>query len=287
MFRLCGGIGAGKRITRIGIGFASLAAASAMALVVAGLALAAVPEVGRCVAQPRGKYKDANCAEKTFTGKGQFEFTRNPLSKAFNASGGEAVWQDVSGGRLVCEATSARGEYLEKGTTPSTREVHHLILTFTGCTLPSLATTCQSAGAAAGEVDTLALKGPLGYISGEKTTTPVVGVQLTPEKLKGLFAEFKCLNGGETNQIRGAEGTIEGRHAGNCVIGAFQEVNVMSTTFAFAYNGKEGQQEPQHFQPSTAKLCNLIVNDNGGAFERFAWTFGLTLSNGEALEIKA
>jgi hypothetical protein len=251
------------------------------------MASAAAPEVGRCVAQAGGKYKDANCVEKTLTGKGQFEFTRNALRKNFTGSGGESVWEAVAGGKIVCDAVSESGEYLEKGAAPYTREVRHVLLVFRGCKIPSLQTGCESAGAAEGEIKTYSLHGPLGYISGEKTTTPVVGLMLSPETPKGLTSEFYCLNGGIHERQKGVEGTVEGRKGGNCVIASILPANMMSTTFSMAYAGKSGQQEPQHFQPPKAKFCNLEDNSNGGAYERFTWTFDLALTNEEALEIKA
>jgi hypothetical protein len=224
------------------------------------------------------------------TGQGQFEFARNALKEGFTASGGEAVWETVSGTKVRCKAVSESGEYLEKGATPYTREMRHVVIVFRGCQVAAFEAACESGGAAEGEIITASLHGLLGYISGEKTTTPVVGLMLTPETPKGPTSEFDCANGATHSREKGVEGMVEGRKGGNCVIAPILPANMMSTTFSLAYGGNAGQQEPQHFEDkgtTLAKFCNLESNANGGAYERFTWTFGLTLTNEEALEIKA
>ncbi|HEX4187279.1 MAG TPA: hypothetical protein VHY83_05215 [Solirubrobacteraceae bacterium] len=268
-------------------GIVCLAAVCALGLVAAGAAWG-LPEVGRCVVQPgTGRYKDSNCTEKARAGQGQFEFKRNAVKRLFSASGGESDWETASGTHLDCKAVSETGEFLETGATPSTKGVRHVMLSFTGCEVLAMESPCESPGAAPGEIKMRPLTGPLGYVSGAKTPSPVVGVVLAPEQRKGLFAEFSCLGGAVRNTIRGTQGEVEGRKGGNCVIGSVAPANVMSAGFTESYAGKGGQQEPQHLEPATAKFCNLETNANGGAYEQFRWSGTLTLAGEEALEIKA
>jgi hypothetical protein len=263
-----------------------LVAVFALTAIGAGSAFGSA-EVGRCVAKAGGKYKNSNCTEKQ-TG-GSFEFVKSPApgKEHFTSAGGEGVLETVSGTKIVCKTQSAVGKYDPDGTTTLvTKEVEEVVASFEGCSIPALETPCQS-GAEEGKISTFSLKGPLGYISGEKTKTPVVGQSLTPTKAKGLFAEFKCLGGAITVKVKGKEGSIEGRTGGNCVIAPVESPNVMSVTATQTYSGSGGKQSPQHFQLATAKYCNLESNTNGGAFEAATQALTTVVTNEEALEIKA
>jgi hypothetical protein len=61
----------------------------------------------------------------------------------------------------------------------------------------------------------------------------------------------------------------------------------MSTTLAQTYRGSEGIQSPQFFEKTPTKVCNLEMDNNGGPFERASLSFDTTITNEEALEIKA
>src|SRR6202040_1109528 len=101
----------------------------------------------------------------------------------------EGVLETASGTKIICKTQSATGKYDADGASASIKEVESVVAKFEGCGIPALETKCNSTGQAEGVIATFLLKGPLGYISGEKTKTPVVGQLLTPEKAKGLFAE--------------------------------------------------------------------------------------------------
>jgi hypothetical protein len=279
-----------KRIKIMGL---CLVAALALTAIGAGSA-SALPEVGRCVAKAgTGKYKDANCTLKAGAKveEKQFEFLKGPEvgKTGFTSAGGEGVLETVSGTKIVCKTQSASGKY-KRLSTGTTKEVEGVIANFESCSIPALETPCQS-GAESGKISTFSLKGPLGYISGEKTVTPVVGQDLTPTKAKGLFAEFKCLGGGITVKVKGKEGAAaEGRVGANCVIAPVTVPNVMSTTATQEYTGSGGAQSPQHFQDkgtTKSKYCNLESNTNGGAFEAATQALTTVVTNEEALEIKA
>jgi hypothetical protein len=245
---------------------------------------AALPEVGRCVAQSgTGRYKDANCNEKAgaLTAEKAFEFTKGAGKKAFTGAGGEVVSETASGTKFVCQAESAAGEYRE--TLGRTTGVQKLLIRFTNCAMPALGVFCASRGAQPGEFVTSSLKGTFGYISGKKTKAPVVGERLQPEKAKGPFLEFEC-NGGAITAKIGVRPTAP--NGGDCVIGSLSPANMMSTSFDEAFSGSGGDQSPQSFQGTTT-ICNLEASANGGPFERARLAFSSTLANGEELEIKA
>jgi hypothetical protein len=266
---------------------------AAFALTVIGASTAsALPEVGRCVAQAgTGKYKNANCTEKAGTKveEKQFEFKKGAKSETegvkFTSAGGEGILETANGTKIVCTTQSAVGKYDQDSGV--IKEVENVTASFHGCGIPALEAKCNSTAAAEGDINTFALKGPLGYISGEKTKTPSVGQLLTPEKAKGLFAEFKCLGGSITVKVKGKEGAVEGRTGGNCIIAPVESPNVMTTTATQVYSGAGGKQVPQHFQLSTAKFCNLESNTNGGPFEGATQALTTVVTNEEALEIKA
>jgi hypothetical protein len=258
----------------------------------------ALPEVGRCVAQPNtGKYKDSNCTKKagSLTSEKQFEFKKGAKSETvgvhFTSKGGEGVLETVAGTKVICKTQSATGKYDQDSGV--IKEVEGVEASFQGCELPIITASCQTVGQAEGVITTKKLKGALGYISGEKTLTPVVGQSLTPETAKGKFAEFECGKGAAKILVKGKEGAAaEGRTGGNCVIAPVKNANEMSLTASQTYSGEKGVQNPQHLQDKIGsttkqKFCNLESNANGGAFEAATQALTTTVTNEEALEIKA
>jgi hypothetical protein len=276
-----------KRMRIMGL---CLVAAFALTAIGAGTA-SALPEIGRCVAKAgTGKYKDAACTKKAGAKaeEKQFEFVKGPEvgKTGFTSAGGEGVLETVSGTKIICTTQSATGKY-KRLSTGVTKEVEGVIAKFEGCGIPAIGAKCKTKGEAEGVISTLSLKGPLGYISGEKTTSPVVGQLLTPTKAKGLFAEFECLGGGIVVKVKGKEGAVEGKTGGNCIIAPVKNANEMSLTATQVYEGSGGKQNPQHFQLSTSKYCNLESNTNGGAFEAATQALTTTVTDEEPLEIKA
>jgi len=272
-----------KRMRIMGLCLVAVFASSALA---ASSSFGAA-EIGRCVAQAgTGKYKDANCTVKAgkLVSEKAFEFKKGAEKVNFTSKGGEGTLETVSGTKITCKTQSAVGKY--DSDSGVIKEVESVVASFEGCGIPALETKCQS-GTEEGKISTFLLKGPLGYIAGEKTKTPTVGQELTPEKAKGFFAEFKCLGGGITVKVKGKEGAVEGKTGGNCIIAPVEKPNEMSTTATQTYSGAGGKQVPQHFQLSTSKYCNLESNTNGGAYEAATQALTTVVTNEEALEIKA
>ncbi len=264
------------------LGFAALVASSASAL----------PEVGRCQASTTGKYKNNNCTTKASTKEKtteKWEWHKGAKSETegvhFTSAGGEATLETKSGTRITCTSQGATGKFDEDS--GAIKEVETVVATFKGCGIPAIGAICQTKGHPTGEIVTNDLKGPEGFISGEKTPTPVIGQELTPEKAKGYFAEFECLEGSIVVKVRG-DTTKEGEHAGgNCIIAPVEPANQMTITSKEIYKGAGGVQEPQHFEKATSKFCNLESNTNGGAFERATQFLTTTITGEEELEALA
>jgi hypothetical protein len=238
---------------------------------------AALPEVGRCVSRAgTGKYSDSNCHFKGL--HGSYEWEHNPLLRHFTASGNEAVIEDASGLKIVCWSNSSSGEYLS---TTTTREVKNVIMVLTRCTIPNVDIACNSAGAQEGEIVSNRLKGKLAYISGKGTNAPVVGQLLAPESKRAAFREWTCGGGLATGEEEQGSG---GGHA--TVIATIAPLNTMSTVFEEEYKGANGVQQPQHVEGSTL-IDNLEVSREEGPFELADQVFATTITNEEALEIKA
>jgi hypothetical protein len=154
-------------------------------------------------------------------------------------------------------------------------------MTFTACTIPLIGGGCHSPGAEPGTLVSNKLKGKLAYISGKGTKAPVVGQLLAPEAaFKGVFRQWECFGAAK---VREAQGPGKG-HA--TVIALVGTLNTMSTTLSETYTGAKGTQQPQHIEGSSL-LYNLESSLNGGAFELSDQAFATTITNEEALEIKA
>jgi hypothetical protein len=93
---------------------------------------------------------------------------------------------------------------VHRGEAKAPNLVKNVHVTFTGCALFG-STPCKSSGKAEGEIETLPLKGKLGYI---KKAAHEVGVLLEPAKAKGAFAAFEC--GGTLGVVVGVGNENEG-----------------------------------------------------------------------------
>jgi hypothetical protein len=269
------------RMRMIGL---ALVAVFAMGAFAASSALA-LPEVGRCMAKAgTGKYTESNCntKAKTLPAEKQFEFVKSVEKTGFTSAGGEGVLETASGTKVVCTTQSAVGKYDQdfnsEGKPLPVAEVESVVAKFNGCAIPALGITCNTVGKGAGEITTAVLHGKAGYI--KKTLPKSVGQQLAPPSTKSAFAEFEC-GGGAAKIVVKAETTH------NCIIAPVTPINTMSTTEVQKYAGSGGVQNPDHFETTPTKKCNLESNLNGGAFEKATQALETTVTNEEALEIKA
>jgi hypothetical protein len=213
-------------------------------------------------------------------GTARYEFVKGAVKAGFTEAGGYFTWETSSRSLFICESESATGEYdLDSGVIKGVQDV---VITAKGCEMPIFARCQNRGGLESGEIVTNPLQGQLGYISGAKTESPVVGQELTPEKAKGAVVEFECADGAV--KIKVAEGP---RRLGDCIIATLSGVNVMSATSKEEYTGSAGVQSPLHFQTTPTRTCNFEASTNGAGFERQDWELATTITNEEPLEIKA
>ncbi len=262
-----------KRMKIVGVALIAVFALSAFAVSSAS----ALPEVGRCVAKAAGKYTDSNCTVKAVKGNGTHEWLKSAVKTGFTSAGGVGVLEGAS--NVECKTQTAVGKYDADGSTPSIKAVEDVVSTFHGCAIPTFGIECNSAGQAAGVIVTAKLAGNINYISGEKTKTPVVGQELTPEVKNGAFATFEC-GAGAVKIITKAAKT-------NCIIAPVTPPNVSALTVEQNYKSTGSKQEPQSFQKTPTKICQLESTVNGGAPEKSGQKLITTVTNEEALEIKA
>jgi hypothetical protein len=266
-----------KRMRIMGLCLVAAFAISAIGAVSAS----ALPEIGRCVAKAGGKYADAGCKVKAAKGKGVTEWLKGGGGSklGFSVVGGVGELETESGTKVVCQASTASGLYKE--TSGAIKEVQKVVARFTTCELPLLTAVCTTKGAAAGEIVTNSLKGPLGYISKAKLE---IGQELTPETKKGAFTTFEC-GGGAVSIIVGEGKVNKGGH--NCIIAPIVSVNVMSTTATETYSaetvGSKKFQKPNKFEGKT--LCELESAANKGPAEFSNQTQVNSVTNEQALEI--
>jgi hypothetical protein len=237
----------------------------------------ALPEVGRCVAKAGGKYTESNCVTKAKTGTGTFEFVKGAVKTGFTSVGGEGVLEGASGTNVVCTSQTATGKYDADGTAGAIKGVEEVVSTFQGCAIPTFGITCNSKGHATGEIVTSSLEGNLGYINKAKKE---VGQELHPKLKGGAFAEFEC-GGGAVKIVTKSKTT-------NCIIAPVEPVNVSATTIKQKYStdGK-AHQVPNHFEKTPTKICQLESSLNGGETEDSGQLLQTTVTNEEALEVKA
>jgi hypothetical protein len=309
-----------KRIIRIaGL---SLIAAVAVGALASTSASAALPEWGKCVKVPyelngkvhkKGKYADANCTEKLGTSTGEYEFLKGTSAVGntqFTAvqTSEKAVLQTAQGVSVECTSTVATGNLF------GAKEVSGVAVTFKGCRLPLLSFTCEGFFEnefpnkyiyKEGEIITRSLKGHLGYISGQGTASPTVGLSLTPEEKGGLFAEFVC---GTENSgvgvliVRVGAKEKKSENGGDSIISPITPVNQMGTALTQTYSEKQievepgvfenehGIQEPEKFE--TGKR-DVLESEASTAFGTLGWsqsgqieTLQTSLNSGEELEVK-
>jgi hypothetical protein len=259
----------------------TLALGAVLAVVLSGLvaqSAQALPEIGRCVAKPgTGRYADSNCQVKAGGAPSEkgFEFVKGAAGLNFVSAGGASVLESVSGAKLECETQSATGRYdLD---TAVINAVENVVVSLHGCSIPALSATCNTAGRPTGEIVTSSLAGGLGYVNKAKAEA---GLELKPAALKAPFATFQC--GGSIN-VSVAEGLGKG---GNCVIAPVTPADTMALSLQTLYSQSKGTQQPAHFDGS-ARVCNLEVAFNGGKAERAGEALQATITNEEALELRA
>jgi hypothetical protein len=267
-----------RRVRIVALCIVGACAGTALA---ASTASAALPELGRCVPEPKheGVFTKSNCIGVAAKHNGAFEFEPGPgAEKAFIERIGNPIFETVGGKRIGCTTAFIEGEY----TGAKTLKISHV--TINGCVLVGPNLSCQTNPLEAGVIESVQVDlGELGFIPGSKTAATWVGWDLKPEPpATSLLSQFACGEG--LNQV-----VVEFEGS---VIGRVVKPNKMTTTFEPRYHELKGVQIPTSFiggpeDVLTEKLKPLppaletveqvgLKNPTGGIFE-----------NKEPLEIKA
>jgi hypothetical protein len=267
-----------SRIRTIGLAFVVVFALSAIVASAASavkprfLNASGVPFTFECkeMTGGRGEYETkAKCekAKEKQTAGGKWErFGKN----RFTSSSGEG-YLEATNKKITCEADKNTGEI--------TGEQTDLVkVTFTGCTALAKALHCQNT-ATAGEIQTNWLFSKLGYI---KEAAPVeVGLSLTPETAKGLFATFTCESSlvketvevGEAKKASEKENEAEEK-GGDSIIGKITPINAAvkpPATFSLSFKcSAANTQEFKNFESKgVAEPIDILEAKQGaGKWER-------------------
>lgn len=135
-------------------------------------------------------------------------------------------------------------------------EYKEISWTFTGC--QSQGSSCRSAGAEAGEINTAELSSELGYINEKEQA---VGLELKPAKAKSAFARFEC--GSDVWELKGA------------VIARISPIDQPTELFTMAYNESEGQQEITQLEGGKKAVLEATVTSSTTKKKQKLEHFGL------------
>jgi hypothetical protein len=285
-----------KHLRVVGLSLAALAASAMLC----ASASAALPEWGKCVKLAKGKYTNAACTgAKTKNGGYEWDHGTTAIEKrGFTSSGGEAELRTTEGIATDCTSETTTGEL------SGFKGVSDVEVTFQGCHANLAGLVCTGGEIEEfeegyikekpGEIKTRELKGTLGYIEGKGTEKPVVGISLTPESKKGLFAQFIC--GGVLVVRVGAKPRKGG---GDSIISPIEPVNQMGSTATQTYTQQQeceeevchgtGVQIPTSFEGGKPDVLETEISDNFGGTEWAQSAQTLTTINTleEEVEIKA
>jgi hypothetical protein len=248
---------------------ACVLAVAALSAVVASGASAALPELGRCVAVPKGtgSFVGKNCQKASPTNKGAYKWEAGAAKKKFEGSS-ETVLLETAKLKISCAAATLNGEYTGAKTSAVTVDL-------IGCLNVATKHKCNSNPVKEGEIETPEpLKGELGFITGGEK--PTVGLDLSHEN---LLVAFTC---GEPGTPPELQGTLEGS-----VIAPITKTGVMTPEFSLLYKAAGGKQIPEKFEGGPVDTLTLKVLTSGGSTtETAVLKTKATLPNEEPLEIK-
>lgn len=168
----------------------------------------------------------------------------------FTGEGGPGFLETKAGRVVTCTSTEASGEV------SSASEVKNVSVRFKGCFAEHVALlTCQSKGAASGEIVTNSIKAKPVDLNAAKTEA---GLLLEPEAAGGLFAEFKCEIGPikETLKVKGS------------VIGKVPngELNSFRETLHLEFKETKGTPEPNQVEGAGEKHVLLTQGEGTEPF---------------------
>jgi hypothetical protein len=209
----------------------------------------------------RGNYKRA---EEIYAKYGLSKSICEPILAEKEADE-PALLETTSGLRVECSGVSSTGEY----SMTNTQQVANVKTTFTGCEFDETGLTCQSAGAASGEVLTSTLDGTLGVIKKEPSPlNTTVGLALYPASGE-VVAELECAGFAKTV----VTGSVIHQVATNKMVS--EEVE--------KFLQRKGIQKPESFEGAAQDVLFSAIN--GGTPVQAGEALLTTLVNVEKIEV--
>lgn len=220
------------------IGGAVATAVVASALFAASAFALEAPEMGRCVPQTGGVYKNSVCTKLgSETKPGSFEWLPGAVKNKFTGVGGAATLETIHAVKVTCKTEASAGEF----TGPKT--VGNISVVFTGC--ESLGFKCKTPSSAEGEIATNLLSGRLVWEKFKKK----VAIDLVPQSTE-LFVEFQC-------------GPANAKVTGSVMTNI--PADVVKTTFEERFTAKKGKQKPEfYYNAADEKIQDVLISKIGG-----------------------
>jgi hypothetical protein len=229
---------------------------------------AILPAIGRCVkvARGTGEYEDSKCVSGG-EGEGKYDWLSGPGSAPkFTSSGSKTTLEGVSGAKVECKKSTGAGEYTGAKSLSDA-------VTLTGCQLAFSKASCQSSGAAAGEIKTGALTGALGFITDHSGPSDELIVSVGVDLSSGSpLIQAEC------------GGLSEGLEVTGSVIGSIGKLDAMSKTLTLTDTQNAGKQAPEAFEEGTKDTLSATL---GAGAEQTGLASKQTIRNEEKLEVKA
>jgi hypothetical protein len=239
-------------------------------------AQAQLPDLGRCVKAEshkegkatvfNGGYVDSGCVEENREHTGKFEWVPGPGPlKKFTGTSLAVTLETVGKAKVKCLASHTTGEYT--GTKTATLNV-----TLTECKLAAKNETCQSAGAATGEITANGLGATLGFIKDESKGTELslsLGWDLAHEP-SVLSAE--CGSAKEALLVTGS------------VIAPIGTIDKMTSAYPLKFSAVSGKQVPEAFEEAPKDTLSASVG--AGSAEQAGLTAANKITNEDKLEFK-
>ncbi len=278
----------------LGVVWLSLAAMFALAVIGATPTLGAphLPEWGRCVlkvkgTKPKGRFLNDACTEHSAKPVGSFEWKRPLAGTAVAISGGGAVFEEVGGRKIVCDGGTSGSADLSAHSPQSLLDVN---LVFKGCVEPLSGTSCQNQHSPpTGEISTHQLRGTLGYISGQGTTKPEVGLVLAAVRTasRPRRSPFMSLAACDI-ESRAGKMLVQIGEPGSAVISRIGPVDhaISAWTQIFSESAP-GVQSLTKFELGGAVGFETSFTLHSGRRQRSAISLELTATTTEPVEIRA
>jgi hypothetical protein len=233
-----------KRLKTLGL---TLVAVFALAAVSASAASAALPELVN---------KGGTEVKGEITGKSKAET--------------ETTLETANGTTVKCKTAKSTA-----GKAKGTKETTGTKVLFTGCVESVFKGKCNSAGKAAGEIETNALKTLMGYVVGSEKKE--VGLELSPETGE-TFVTFECVGGFLKIEAKGHVIGLLGK-------GEFKKLT-KSLSLVFAKGATKGSQKLTEIEGGT-KNAHLESSLNKGTFENSNQQGEGVVEYAEEVELKA